>query len=223
MGEQVLIDDVVSTYMNSDAPLALTLASGGVPRDFLNIFVEAIADARRVQDDARWITPRNVWRAAARNSYRTKITNLRSDVGQDGTTQIEAVFSDLVNFCLQEKKKTAFLISQAEIGGFPAEHDLILQSMDLKLVHVVEPDTSAASGRQGRFEAYTLDVPSFMDPRRRGIEIVEFWKTDDQRRPVGLREAPVFELERARRVLTSEPVAGLDETVEAIESLPAED
>ena len=68
--------------------------------------------------------------------------------------------------------------------------------MDFKLIHVVAPDTSAASGRAGRYEAYTLDAASFMEPRRRNIEIVEFWKTDDQRRPVHLREAPDYPLDR---------------------------
>jgi hypothetical protein len=69
--------------------------------------------------------------------------------------------------------------------------------MDLKLIHVVEPDTSAASGRSGRFEAYTLDFALFNEPRRRGIEIVEFWRVDESRRRVGIREAPVFPLTRA--------------------------
>src|SRR5690606_3835962 len=32
----------VARLFNGDAPRALTLASGGVPRDFLNIFVDAI-------------------------------------------------------------------------------------------------------------------------------------------------------------------------------------
>ena len=82
----------------------------------------------------------------------------------------------------------------------PHEHDLIQQLMDFKLVHVVEPDTSAASGRPGRYEAYTLDFSLFMEPRRRNIEIVEFWKIDSSRRRQGLREAPIYPLVRAGQV-----------------------
>lgn len=222
MGKEVGIDDTATEYLNADAPLALTLASGGVPRDFLSIFVEAAESARQSRENARWITPTNVYRAAARNSYRTKTANLRSDVREDGALELETMFNDLVTFCLKEKRKTAFLISQADIGSYSAEHDLILQLMDLKLLHVIEPDTSAASGRQGRFEAYTLDVANFMEPRRRGIEIVEFWKKDDQRRPLGLREAPVFPLSRARAVLSGNQQVSIDSTVDEIESLPAE-
>jgi len=70
--------------------------------------------------------------------------------------------------------------------------------MDFKLVHVIEANTSAASGRPGRYEAYTLDFSAFVEQRRRGIEIVEFWKTDDSHRRRGVREAPVYDLARAR-------------------------
>ena len=48
------------------------------------------------------------------------------------------------------------------------EHEVIQQLMDFKLIHVIEPDTSAASGRPGRYEAYTLDFALFMS---RGLEV----------------------------------------------------
>jgi len=113
---------------------------------------------------------------------------------------LERLLADLLTFCLREKKKTAFLISQEEAQKHPREHDLIQQLMDFKLIHVVEPDTSAASGRAGRYEAYTLDFSLFMEPRRRNIEIVEFWKIDDNSRRTGIREAPVYPLPRAGQV-----------------------
>lgn len=76
--------------------------------------------------------------------------------------------------------------------------------MDVKLIHVVEPDTSAASGRKGRFEAYTLDFSLFMEPRMRNIEHVEFWKIDSERRRVGVREAPDYDLSRAKEAIGHE-------------------
>ena len=93
------------------------------------------------------------------------------------------------------------------------EHDRILQLMDFKLIHVVEPDTSAASGREGRYEAYTLDFAFFMEPRLRGIDHMEFWKTDEQRRRQGVREAPTYELAR---------VAALREGAERTEAVVEE-
>ena len=46
-----------------------------------------------------------------------------------------------------------------------------------------------------------------MEPRRRNIEIVEFWKSDDQRRRVRLREAPDYPLERGAAVMAGDEVA----------------
>ncbi len=202
MGRLVGIDDVLAEYLNPEAPLALTLASGGVPRDFLTIFVEALGEARAMRPDGRWITPQHVYKGAARYSYRSKLVDLRADAG-NAAVRAEILFDDIWDFCLHEKRKTTFLIAQSEVGAYSPEHELIQQLMDSKLVHTVQADTSAASGREGRYEAYTLDAASFMEPRRRNIEVVEFWKKDDQRRPLGLRESPVYPLQRARDVLAA--------------------
>lgn len=204
---------------NPNAMQALTLVSGGVPRDFLNIFVNAV-DAARTVNRMRWLTPTTVYKGAGRLSYKQKLTNLREDAGVD-VAGLERVFVDLLRFCLRETRKTAFLVSQEEAQSSRREHDLIHQLMDFKLVHVVEPDTSAASGRPGRYEAYTLDFALFTEPRRRGIEIVEFWKVDESFRRIGLRESPVYPLERVKSVF--EDSARTDNPEDAIEQIPAEE
>jgi energy-coupling factor transporter ATP-binding protein EcfA2 len=135
-------------FISEDGLLALTLASGGVPRDYLNTLVDGIVAARALRQ-AR-VTPRSVYKGAGRVSYRTKLANLREDTGQD-TDAIERVFRDLAAFCLKEERKTGFLISQTEVTDHEAEHDVVQQLMDFKLIHVIESDTSAASGRSGRY------------------------------------------------------------------------
>ena len=189
MGEKVGIEDASRTYLSPDGLFQLTLASGGVPRDYLNIFVEAIQIAREL-GHSKWLTPTTVYKGAYRIMRRTKLVNLREDVGGDAA-RLERVYQTLLNFCLREKRKTAFLVSEDEASRLPQEHELIQQLMDFKLVHVVQPDTSAASGRPGRYEAYTLDFAFFMEPRRRNIEIVKFWEKDDNRRRRGTRSTCV--------------------------------
>ena len=192
------IDSILDVNFNPEALQALTLTSGGVPRDFLNIFVNAV-EASVGEGKTKWLTPTYIYRGAGRLAYQTKLRNLREDANGDAEG-LERLLFDLLTFCLREKRKTAFLISQEEAQRHPREHDLIQQLMDFKLIHVVEPDTSAASGRAGRYEAYTLDFSLFMEPRRRNIEIVEFWKIDDNRRRTGIREAPVYPLLRVGQV-----------------------
>jgi len=218
LAEREGINDI-DAFFNPDALQALTLASGGVPRDFLNIFVQAI-DAARAHQRNRWLTPTFVNRGAGRLSYTQKLRNLKEDAGVD-VAGLERTFVDLLKFCLRESKKTAFLISQDDAQTHRSEHDLVQQLMDFKLIHVVEPDTSAASGRSGRYEAYTLDFALFTEPRRRGIEIVEFWKVDESRRRVGIREAPVYPLPRAMIAFCDDSTQPRPE--DEIESIPADD
>lgn len=217
MGRQRGIEDASHRLLSSDGRLALALASGGVPRDYLTIFVEAI-DAAKTTSKTKWLTPTTVYKGAGRVSYRTKVHHLRNDVGLDASP-LERVFQDLLEFCLREKRKTAFLIAQSEVVQFSEEHELLLQLMDFKLVHVIESDTSAASGRRGRFEAYTLDFALFMEPRLRGIEHVEFWRVDAQRRRSGVREAPVYELSRAAtKARATQPTPSTEDVVASIEA-----
>lgn len=202
------------SFISSEGRLALALASGGVPRDYLNTLVEAIPVARSL--DQQRVRPRTVYKGAGRLSYRTKLANLRDDVGDDAKA-IELVFADLARFCLKEERKTGFLISQEEVQTHPDEHEIIQQLMDFKLVHIIEPDTSAASSRTGRFEAYTLDFSIFMEPRLRGIKHIEFWKTDEQRRREGVREAPHYSLDRARTAASGETVNASEKVLEDLE------
>lgn len=217
LAKRAYVQDIDKCF-NPDAMQALTLVSGGVPRDFLNIFVQAI-EAAKSHQRTKWLTPTAIYRGAGRLSYTQKLKNLKDDAGGD-VDGLERVFVDLLRFCLRESRKTVFLISQDEAQSHPREHDLIHQLMDFKLIHVVEPDTSAASGRSGRYEAYTLDFALFTEPRRRGIEIVEFWKFDQSHRRIGIREAPMYPLERAKYVYVDQALSvSPEEEIEEILSL----
>ncbi|UTA46421.1 hypothetical protein L1F30_09565 [Simiduia sp. 21SJ11W-1] len=204
------LDDAKSVLFNPEAFHALVLASGGVPRDFLNIFVESVSSSLS-DGREKWITPTYVWKGASRISYRTKLNNLKEE-GVSDASPLEKLYRDIIQFCLKEKRKTAFLISQDQAQEFSDVHELVQQLMDFKLIHIIEPDTSAASGRKGRYEAYTLDFSLFMEPRMRNIEHVEFWKIDSNRQRVGMREAPDYDLKRARDAINSDaPTTSIEE------------
>lgn len=200
------LDNPKDSLFNPEAFHALVLASGGVPRDFLNIFVEAIASS--ISDGReKWLTPTYIWKGASRLSYRTKLNNLKEE-GITDSSPLEKLYKDIVSFCLKEKRRTAFLVSQEQAQELPAIHELIQQLMDFKLLHIIEPDTSAASGRKGRYEAYTLDFSLFMEPRVRNIEHVEFWKFDNDYRRIGVRESPSYDLKRAETIINSSENSG---------------
>lgn len=201
LGERVGYERVSEELFNPEALEALTLASGGVPRDFLTIITHAL-DVATASGKSRWLTPTHIYKGASRLAWQTKLGGMRDDVSGDAGG-LERLLTDLITFCLKEQRKTAFLISQDEAQRLPEVFERIQQLMDFKLIHIVEPDTSAASGRMGRYVAYTLDFSFFMEPRRRNIEVVEFWKIDDQRRRRGIREAPAYPLARAQEAFAN--------------------
>jgi len=70
--------------------------------------------------------------------------------------------------------------------------------------------------------AYTLDFALFMEPRRRNIEIVKFWESDDQRRRGRLREAPNYPLARGSAAISGEQSARAEEVLEVAKEVPVE-
>ncbi|MDQ6749640.1 MAG: hypothetical protein M3Z33_02610, partial [Actinomycetota bacterium] len=60
-----------------------------------------------------------------------------------------------------------------------------------------------------------------MEPRRRNIEVVEFWLTDDQRRRVRLREAPTYDLSRGAQVIVGEQISA-EEALQIAARVPSE-
>lgn len=216
LGKQVGIEEDVLSIMSEEASKDLVLLSGGVPRDYLNIFVGGLDRAARTPKRKN-LTPTDLRRAAAALSNETKLKDLRTDAGSE-VPALEALFVDVVKFCLTEKRKTAFLVPLEQKAAYADAHELMQQLMDFKLIHLVDPSTSAASGRPGRYEAYTLDFALFMEPRKRNIEIVRFWETDDQRRRVKLREAPVYDLKRAAGIIAQEGDVRAEEAIEIVES-----
>lgn len=215
MGEKVSLENPSVNLFNQQALEKLVIASGGVPRDFLTIFVEAV-NISTASNKFNHLTPTTIWKAASSLSYRNKLKNLRNDVSREAAN-LENVFRDLMRFCIQERKKTCFLISQDECQKDPFSHEMILQLMDFKLIHVVEPDTSAASGRQGRFEAYTLDFSLFMEPRKRNIEIIEFWLMDANRSKKGVRESPVYSLDRVKNAINANDNHVTEEFIDSVD------
>jgi len=122
IGKRVGVKSILELF-NPEALQALTLASGGVPRDFLTIFVHAI-EAAQTERKPRWITPKQVYKGAGRLSYQTKLKHLREDADDDASG-LERVLVDLMEFCLKEKRKTGFLVSQEEAQRLSREHELI--------------------------------------------------------------------------------------------------
>jgi len=170
----------------------LHLASGGVPRDFLNLFVKSQSIAKTIMLK-RIEKQRAVGEAARQYLNETKRENLFDDSAGD-TSPLERLIERICQFAIEDKKRTVLLVGQDEGSRHPEAYDRLRQLMDLRFVHIVDSHTSATYGRRRRYEGYMVDAGLWASPRRPGLIEVDFDKRDESGRKDELRNCPIFKL-----------------------------
>ena len=186
VGDEVDID--VRELMNDGARDRLTLASGGVARDYLSIMRESIAVARE-QNLVRVGT--QAVNQAAGNYESSKRDEFKRDA-QDGESSLDAEFERVKAFCLEKQQKNCFLVEK-DLDS--ENYRNIKELVDLRLIHAISGRV-VVFRRVGRiYEAYMVDISQYSGERkRRNLEMIEFWKKDGQTK---LRGTSLIYLERA--------------------------
>lgn len=204
-------DDIFNAQelFNREGFEKLVLASGGVPRDFLNIFINSLEVARE-KNDLKWLTPTHIWKGAARLLHSTKLPNLKED-SSGNDNEISQMFKYLKDQILDKSKRTVFLVNKDDIPKYHKKHELLLQLMDLKIIHIIDHDTSSKAHKGARFEAFVFDFSIFMEPRRRNIEVIEFWMQDEYRNKKGLRDSTILNIEQF--TLSDSAMDSIEETI----------
>lgn len=156
----------------------LTLASGGVARDFLNLLGSAVQLAAAPDRELR-ITVSNINQVAGELE-----SNKRNDLARDVSTGEDSghlldVLDSVRTFCY-EQKVNCFLLEQ---DAPHAKSAPVRELVDMRLVHSVKNRVTIPA-RPGRiFEAYMLDISQWTGERkRRNLEEIEFWKREGAER-----------------------------------------
>lgn len=168
------VELVPSDLLTDGAIDRLVLASGGVARDFLSIFRRAVDVARERGRDRINAEDINV---AAGEYDSSKREEFKRDTYSDEEDSLDTVFQRVRDFCLEKVNSNCFLLNKDARGS---HIDQIHELVDLKLLHLVRSRVTVKTTRQGKiYEAYMLDLSQYAGARkRRGLEIVEFWKDD---------------------------------------------
>ncbi len=151
----------------------LVLASGGVARDFLNIFRKSVMVARERSGDARGdkVTGEDVNNAAGEYDS-TKQEEYKTDA--DAQKPLDAEFERIRKFCVDDIKSNCFLV---DLDSKSSELEQINELVDLKLLHSVRNRVTVRDYPREIFRAYMLDLSQYTGHRKkRGLEIIEFWK-----------------------------------------------
>jgi hypothetical protein len=186
----------------------LVLASGGVPRDYLNLFASSIVAARS-RPKAREIGREDVADAAGR-AARSKKRDLEQDVSSDSAGNLLAALDTLST----EVRGAGYTYFRVDVSQKSHQfYEVLGQLVDLRFAHLIQSTLSDQHKPGVKYETYILDLSEYADVRlKRGLAILDLregkWsfrrsgKAGTQKQLPGtllrdeLRRAPVVDLER---------------------------
>lgn len=175
----------------------LCLASGGVPRDFLSLFVRLANSVIAGKGDK--IGKVEVTEEAIAN-ISSKLDSLKIDSAGEREI-LESYLSVIRRAVYNEHRTNAFLVAKDELEQRPLERQAIRELVDLRLTHLIDSNTSSAPSDGRRYEAYILDVGLYENSRPRNFNQVEPGSHDSKSRKDQLRASPKLVLsELAERV-----------------------
>jgi hypothetical protein len=178
----------------------LCLASGGVPRDFLSLFV-TLAKKRAAGGPS--IGKMQVTEAAIAN-IGSKLESMHKDSGDEDAV-LEEYLNRIKALVYDEKRTNAFLVAKEDLDRDPQARQAIRELVDLRLVHLVHDNTSKAPSDGRRYEAYLLDIGLYDNPRPRNFNQIEPGQRDEKARSDALRASPVLEVAKLHEPLPNKP------------------
>lgn len=177
----------------------LVMAGGGVPRDFLSLFLEVLqaaqdqGDGRIGKDDVRLLSKQN---------FERRIQELKQD--SEGADQYQLLRGIYVirKFCL-EKKTNAFCVSEKMLQQQDKTRELIYRLLDYRIIHSVSSALTHKS-QPGTFHAFVVDIGCYAHMRTLGNKFseVDIAQPDAKER---MRSAPVLSEEALSTLWTTVP------------------
>ena len=148
----------------------LVLASGGVPRDYLNLFASSIVQARRSRANAKEVGREDV-AVAAGGAARGKKRDLEQDVASDTASALLYALDKIS----KKVKGDGFAYFRVDLAEKSEKgYELLGQLADLRFVHLIQATLSDQHKGGVKYEAYILDLSEYSDVRvKRGLQVLE--------------------------------------------------
>ena len=177
-------DDVEELFMGRGFD-RLVWASGGVPRDFLSLLLEALSQHQGEQpigkDDIRQLSL---------IVFQRRIEELKADSEQQDQDQLLRGIYAITTFC-NEKTFNVFLVADHILQQDNGVRELLNRLLDYRIVHSVG---SALTHKtfQGTFHAYMIDIGSYANMRKLANRFTEIDIAAKDARE-RMRNAPVLD------------------------------
>jgi len=172
----------IDSVFNEQSFSQLCIASGGVPRDFLVLFIKC---CQLINNDKIRITVPDVREIAIQNFVNKKNALVKDST--DESNVLEQYINFLRDFVFKQKRTNVFLIENDSLNKNDEIKQVIRELVDLRFLHIIDNNTSAAPSDGKRYSAYLLDVSLYDNGRPRNFKEVE---PDIQTNRQGVRGAP---------------------------------
>ena len=172
----------IDSVFNEQSFSQLCIASGGVPRDFLVLFIKC---CQLISDKRTRITVPDVREIAIQNFVNKKNSLVKDS--EDDSNILELYINYLRDFVFKQKRTNVFLIENDSLNKNEKINKMVRELVDLRFLHIIDSNTSAAPSDGKRYSAYLLDVSLYDNGRPRSFKEVE---PDIQTNRQGVRGAP---------------------------------
>lgn len=174
----------------------LVLAGGGVPRDCLSFFLEALDRVR--SNDPKGKIGKDDVRFLSKETFERRIDELKQDSeGQDQDTLLRGIYA-IREFCL-EKKSNVFLVAENEIQKDDDLKTLLYRLLDYRIIHKVGNSLTHKSKVGSNYQAFAVDIGCYAYMRNLQGRLAEIDLTEKDAKEK-MRSSPVLEGEELRRI-----------------------
>jgi hypothetical protein len=159
-----------STIAKRPALGRLVLASGGVPRDYLNLFASSIVQARRSRSNPREVGMEDV-ALAARDAASGKKRDLEQDVSSTAASTLLYAL-EKISTKVRGEGYAYFRVNLTEKNE--KGYEFLVQLTDLRFIHLIQAILSDQHKGGVKYETYILDFSEYADVRvKRGLRVLE--------------------------------------------------
>ena len=160
----------------------LCLASGGVPRDFLSLFVKVASSVSGT------IGKVEVTNASIAN-FPIKYESFKAD-SADERQELERYFNRIKKFVIEDNRTNLFLVHNTTAEELAEAKQAVKELVDLRMLHLVDSSTSSAPSDGKMYSAYMIDIGSYRNPKQRNFKQIEPGLKDEKSRKDNIRSAP---------------------------------
>ena len=170
----------VTKIFKGDGLNRLVLLSGGVPRDFLSIFLDFSLEPGSIGKDEV--------RQRSKSVVETRIRDLKADSRETEQNALLRSVYAIREFCI-ENKTNVFLLSERELNKNDDLKAVLQRLLDYKIIHLIRSAITRKRGAADTYQAYMIDLGFYASFRKLQNRFREFDIKDTD----AVRNAPVLD------------------------------